>query len=82
MLGAHVRTRLSSAARATPTERGGRGAGASTARVDADAERWIDVTDELRRTDEALRANINLKHVLAGLVAQWARLVAPAGAAS
>jgi len=48
-------------------------------REGAGIERWVEAADELRRVDERLRANINLKHVLAHLVAQWARLLSPAG---
>lgn len=44
------------------------------------AERWIRIADALREVDDGQRANLNLKHLLAHLSAQWA--LHAAGAAS
>jgi len=65
MLGAHVRERLQTATAAAQWNA---------------AERWIEIAARLQRVDDELRANLNLKHVMAHLVAQWAAIIAPAPA--
>jgi len=63
LLGAHVRERISERI----SER-------IMARADTPGdgvEPWLELVDALRGFDEALRANINMKHAIADLVAQW-----------
>ncbi len=43
-------------------------------------DRWLEAAESLRELDEAQRANLNLKHSLANLVAQWARRLSGAAA--
>ncbi|MBX3354196.1 MAG: hypothetical protein KF724_00685 [Phycisphaeraceae bacterium] len=44
------------------------------------AERWLEAIDRLHGVDAELRANLNMKHVLAHLVSEWSRRLHPAGA--
>ena len=62
MLGSHVRDRLRAS-----TSRGENGA----------IENWLEISEQLRGVDEELRANLNIKHVLAHLVAQWSAILGP-----
>lgn len=52
----------------------------ATTREPGAAEPWIELGERLRTVDDELRANLNLKHVVAHLVADWARQVRPVGA--
>jgi uncharacterized protein YcbX len=58
-----------------------RGLHAASAEAGALA-RWLSLSEALAEFEQHVRANLNLKHAFANLVAQWAERSAPAAGGS